>query len=124
MHPLIIPTLVTIAGLYFMVRNIVLLRDESKLKDFLNNDPRGKFWASKLGQEKLEELSRKYLLPLGIVISLGMLGVGIWSLSRLLTSLYRVTSYRLTCSWSGRYYSCLVWLRQASSSVKHHSTWC
>ena len=84
MHPLIIPTLVTIAGLYFMVRNIVLLRDESKLKDFLNNDPRGKFWASKLGQEKLEELSRKYLLPLGIVISLGMLGVGIWSLSRLL----------------------------------------
>ena len=42
------------------------------------------------------------------------------------TMIYVTSVYprRLTYSWSGRIYSYLVWLRQASLSVKRHSTWC
>lgn len=67
--------LITIGG-FFLLRNIVLLRDEKKLREYLENSRKGRIWVSKFGVDKTSELSRKYFLPLGIVISAGLLIAG------------------------------------------------
>ena len=67
--------LITIGG-FFLLRNIVFLRDEKKLREYLENSRKGRIWVSKFGVDKTSELSRKYFLPLGIVISAGLLIAG------------------------------------------------
>ena len=84
MHPLIIPTLCLLAGIYFFISNVMLLRDEDKLRRFLATDPRGQFWASKIGAERMLSLSKRFLLPLGLVVSCALFLVGGWSLSQIL----------------------------------------
>ena len=84
MHPLIIPSILLIGGLYFLVRNIKYLRDQSELESYLATSPAGKAWLKKFGREKTIELSKKYFLPLGIVMAIVMIGIGSWSITRLL----------------------------------------
>ena len=84
MHPLIIPIILLIGGLYFLVKNIRYLRDQTELEAYLTTSPTGKAWIKKFGREKTIELSKKYFLPLGIVIAIVMLGISSWSITRLL----------------------------------------
>ena len=83
MHPLIIPVICTLAGAYFLLKNTLLLRDEARLNEFLNKDPRGRFWSKKLGTDRMMGLTKKVLLPLGMMVSLALLLVGGWSLYHL-----------------------------------------
>ena len=84
MHPLLIPSILLIAGLYFLVRNIKFIRDNAELESYLSTSPKGKFWIGKYGLKRTTELARKYFLPLGVIIAIAMVGIGSWSLYRIL----------------------------------------
>jgi len=86
MHPLIIPSILLIAGLYFLTRNIKFLRNSAELESYLATSPKGKLWVGKYGLEKTTELAKKYFVPLGIVIALAMVGIGSWSLYHIVPS--------------------------------------
>ena len=86
MHPLIVPLILFVGGIYFLVRNIRLLKDKSELETYLATSPTGKAWVSRFGQEKTADLSKKYFLPLGAVVAVVMIGLGGWSLFHLLPS--------------------------------------
>ncbi len=77
------PWLLTIAGAYFLIRNILLMMDDDRLRSYLATSPKGKIWLNKYGMDKTVQLSKSRFLPLGIAISLGMLGVGVYSLARI-----------------------------------------
>lgn len=72
--------LVAIGG-FFLLRNIMFYRDEEKFKAYLENSRKAKFWISKFGFEKTEALSKKYFLPLGILIAAIILLAGIFGLT-------------------------------------------
>ena len=72
--------LLTVAGLYFAIRNIILMGDEKKLRSYLTTKPPGKQWVSKLGEEKMVGLTKRIFLPLGLVVALAMFGVGAWAI--------------------------------------------
>ena len=84
MEPIIIPALLTLAGGYFLIRNIMHLNNEDKLRHYVETSPKAKLWVKKFGEEKTLHLTKKYFLPLGILVSLGLVTVGIISLSRLM----------------------------------------
>lgn len=84
MESLVLPVIVTLAGAYFFVRNLLLLRDESKLLSYVQTSPKAKRWVQKHGVEQTVRVTKKYFLPLGLVIAGGLFGVGLWSLSQLL----------------------------------------
>lgn len=84
MHPLVMPSILVVGGLYFMIRNIKYLRDQSELESYLATSPSGKVWCAKYGQDKTVELSKKYFLPMGIIVSVAMLLIGCWSFYQLL----------------------------------------
>ena len=86
MEKLLFPLLIAIVGALFLIRNISHIRNEQRLREYLANSPKAKLWVNKFGMEKTVELSKKYFLPLGIVISCLMLGVGTWSVITLLTT--------------------------------------
>jgi len=67
------------AGTYFSIRNIILLLNPEKLSAFLSKSPAGKAWIGKLGEEKVLKLAKTIFLPLGVVVSLCLLGVGAWN---------------------------------------------
>jgi hypothetical protein len=73
-------------GLYFLIRNIKYLKNEDDFKAYLSTSPKGKAWVSKYGMEKTIELSKKYFLPLGCLISLLLLGVGVRNIIIMLQS--------------------------------------
>jgi len=76
----IIPTILLVAGAYFLIRNISYLRNKSKLINYLESSHKGKLWVKKFGIEKVTRFSYKYFLPIGILISLIMLAFAIDSL--------------------------------------------
>jgi hypothetical protein len=78
------PVLITLAGSYFLIRNISHIRNEDKLKHYIETSPKAKLWVKKYGEEKIILLTKKYFLPLSILVSLAMLGMGIFTLSRLI----------------------------------------
>mgnify|MGYP001041454942 CR=1 FL=1 len=80
MESFIIPIVSILAGIYFLVRNVVLLRDREKLEAYIHS-PRLRLWIDRFGTEKTRDTTRRYLLPIGIVISLMLLGIGLWGLS-------------------------------------------
>ena len=80
MEHLFLPGILVIAGAFFLYRNISCIRDEAKLRDYLENSPKAKLWVNKLGIEKTVYLSKKYLLPLGIVVATALLGCGLYGL--------------------------------------------
>lgn len=78
------PLICTLAGGYFLIKNIVHLRNEKKLRHYLQTSPKAKRWVNKFGFEKTVTISRKVFLPLGCLLSLGLLGIGLWSLALVL----------------------------------------
>jgi len=84
MEVLVLNVLVTIAGAYFFVRNVGYLRNPDKLESYLATSPKAKMWVSKFGQEKTADLTRRYFLPLGIVVAAALLILGFRNLYVLL----------------------------------------
>ena len=80
---LILPLICTLGGGYFLLRNISYLRDESKLKIYLESSPKAKLWVQKFGLEKTILLSKKYFLPLGIIVASVLLVIGLWNLIKI-----------------------------------------
>ena len=74
------PIIPIVAGIFFLIRNIMMLEDEDKLVKYLETSPKGKMWVKKNGIEKTIEMSKKTFIPLGIIVSLIMIGVGVYSL--------------------------------------------
>lgn len=81
MESLVIPIITISAGIYFLIRNIGLLRDEKKLAAYIQTSRRAKPWVERFGVDRAREISRKYLLPMGVVIAAILLSIGLWSLS-------------------------------------------
>lgn len=86
MESYVLPTVLVLAGTFFFIRNIIQLRDEEKLRRYLQTSPKAALWIKKLGVEKTVSLSKKVFLPLGCIISLTMVAIGVWSLLSLLTA--------------------------------------
>ncbi len=83
MHLLIMPAILTLAGTYFLIRNVYYLRNDEALEKYILTTPKAKLWLKKFGQDKTMEYSRKYFLPIGIVVSLALLSMGVWGLWQL-----------------------------------------
>lgn len=84
MEALLFPILIILAGAFFLVRNVILLRDDAKLLSYVQTSPKAKLWVRKYGIDRTVEMSKKYFLPLGLLVSATLLAVGIWSLVRVL----------------------------------------
>lgn len=69
-----------VLGGFFLYRNILLYRDEERLRVYLENSRKAKLWVSKFGMERVRALSRRYFIPLGILLAAVMLGAGIYGL--------------------------------------------
>lgn len=84
MEPSIFPVIATLAGIFFLIRNSIYFRDEEKLREYIQRSPKAKLWIKKYGVEKTMSFTKKIFLPFGIVVSCGLLGVGLWGLLNLL----------------------------------------
>ncbi|MEJ2032594.1 MAG: hypothetical protein P8Y63_06060 [Deltaproteobacteria bacterium] len=78
MEQLIFPVVLTLAGAFFLVRNMILLRNEAKLANYIQTSPKAKLWVRKYGVDKTIELSKNLFLPLGMVVSTIMFCSGFW----------------------------------------------
>ncbi len=81
MEQYLYPALATCAGAFFLIRNFIHLRNEEKLRSYLQASPKAKFWVAKFGMEKTVSLSKTIFLPLGCVIGAVLFGIGSWGLS-------------------------------------------
>ena len=84
MDSLFFPLFVLAIGLYFCFRNIRFLLNEHALREYMQNSPKAAPWVKKYGLVGATKMARESFLPLGLVISVGLVGVGGWSLWRLL----------------------------------------
>ena len=82
--PFLFPIVCILLGAFLIVRNISHSRNEDKLREYLKTSPKAKLWVSKFGIEKTTALTKKVFLPISFVISLVLLGVGLWNLIVLL----------------------------------------
>ena len=57
-----------LGGLYFLIRNILMMRDENKLIAYLQRSPKGKAWVVRYGMEETMNKCKKIFLPLGCVM--------------------------------------------------------
>ncbi|MCB0344159.1 MAG: hypothetical protein KDD66_03545 [Bdellovibrionales bacterium] len=80
METIVGPVLLIFAGVCVLYRNISCMRDEGKLRDYLEKSPKAKRWVAKFGIEKTVDLSNKYFLPIGNAVAVGLLGLGLYSL--------------------------------------------
>ena len=80
MDDFLFPLIVTLAGGYFFIRNIIYIKNEEKMLMYLKTSPKAKFWVDKFGIEKTASLAKSIFLPLGSLIGLGLLFLGILSL--------------------------------------------
>lgn len=74
------PVIATIFGCILLIRNILFIRDESRMMSHLETSPQGKFCVEKFGLEKAAHLSQSVLLPLGCVISFALIVFGSFGL--------------------------------------------
>ena len=79
-----LPGSMTVIGVFFLFRNISMIRNESKLESYLHNSSKGKLWVKKFGIEKTKKLTQKYFLPIGSLISVLLMFFGVWNLVLLL----------------------------------------
>ena len=88
MEAYIFPVITFLAGGYFLFRNISHLRDEEKLRHYVETSPKAKLWVNKFGIEKTVALSKKIFIPLGILVSCVLLGIGSWAIYNLIQIYY------------------------------------
>jgi len=81
---LILPALLIVAGLGFAIRNVLLLRSEAALRNYIETSPKAVASVQKYGVEGAMKMAKESSIPFGIAVSLGMCGVGVWVLLRAL----------------------------------------
>ena len=64
------------AGLYFFARNIVHLRNENKLREYLEKSGKARLWIKFFGLEKTVRLTKFVFIPLGMVVSVAFIVIG------------------------------------------------
>jgi hypothetical protein len=84
MEAVVLPALMIVAGLYFGLRNIRLLLSEAALRDYMQSSPKGAAWVARFGIERATKMAKGITVPLGIVVSLALVGMGAWALQRAL----------------------------------------
>lgn len=67
-------------GLFFLLRNFSLLKNDDKLKTFLESNRKARFWINKFGIERTIGFSKRYFLPLGILVSMSFVILGVWGI--------------------------------------------
>ena len=77
MEALVFPLIAALAGGFFLVRNIIHLTNKKKMMDYLETSPKAKLWVNKFGIEKTASLTKSIFLPLGCLVGLGLLVVGL-----------------------------------------------
>ena len=80
MEEQLIPIGITVAGLIFLTRNIVMYLNSEKLEEYVNTSPKAKLWVSKFGKEKTIQLSKTIFLPIGCMVSIAFILIGARSL--------------------------------------------
>ena len=83
MEPPLLSLLLVAGGLYFGFRNLRLLRNEAALREYVRNSPKAALWVKKYGLEGATKMTRESFLPLGLLISAGMVALGGWNLWRM-----------------------------------------
>ncbi|BFM12864.1 hypothetical protein R50072_30170 [Simiduia litorea] len=64
-------------GLYFVIRNVLLMRDEGKLIAYLQTSPKSKALVARYGMEETIRKSNNVFLPLGCIIGCSLLAVAV-----------------------------------------------
>ena len=63
-------------GLFFFIRNIRYLFNSQALRHYVATSPKAYLWQKKFGIEKTIKLTKNIFLPIGILISLGLIILG------------------------------------------------
>ena len=71
----LIPIVGLVAGLYFLLRNWRLLRDEQALRSYITNSPKAARWVEKYGVNEAMRKAKTMTIPLGMVVSAALAGV-------------------------------------------------
>ena len=83
MEPSIFSLILLAGGIYFLIRNFRLQRNPDALRKFMQSHPAGKLWIKKYGLDGATQLAQKYFLPLGLAVSVAMIGLGACNLLRM-----------------------------------------
>ena len=68
-----------ILGSFFFVRNITMYLNPQSLRKYIEESPKSAIWVKKFGIEKTIKLSKLIFLPMGLLISIFMTGIGFWN---------------------------------------------
>ncbi|WP_440223241.1 hypothetical protein ACQQ2N_19500 [Dokdonella sp. MW10] len=80
---LVLNLLLLLGGFYFGIRNVILLRSEEALRDYMKRSHKAVAWVDKYGIDRATSMARESLIPLGLVMAAAMTGVGGWNLWRI-----------------------------------------
>jgi hypothetical protein len=83
---LLVNILFTLVGAFYLVQNIRHLRNPEKLVDYMRTSPKAALWVNSFGEERAVVLARKCFLPVGTLIALSFLMIGLRNLYHLMPS--------------------------------------
>ena len=84
MEAIVLSTLMIVAGGYFGLRNLRFLRSDEALRGYIQSSPKAAAWVTKYGTERAMKMVKETTAPLGIIISVALIGAGLWNLYRVL----------------------------------------
>ena len=79
----VINALFLLGGVYFGLRNVQMLRSETALRKYIGCSPKAAFWVRKYGLDGAIAIAREAFIPLGVLVSLAMVGLSTWNLWRI-----------------------------------------
>lgn len=80
---LILSLLLLVGGVYFGVRSIHFMRNERALREYMQSSPKAALWVGKYGLDAATKMARESFIPVSLVLSSAMVGLGAWNLWRL-----------------------------------------
>lgn len=84
MGALVLNLLLLLGGIYFGLRGVYFLHNESALRAYMQSSPKASLWVLRYGVDDATKMARESFIPLSFVISLAMIGFGAWNLWRIL----------------------------------------
>ena len=67
---------VLIVGIFYLYKIIRSYKNPEYLKKYIETSPKARIWRKQFGVEKAIVITRKYFLPLGLAVSIGLIGYG------------------------------------------------
>ncbi len=67
---------VLIVGIFYLYKIIRSYKNPEYLKKYIETSPKALIWRKKFGVEKAVTITRKYFLPLGFIVSIGLISYG------------------------------------------------